>query len=797
MNPFLNQLLSLLGADSQEYLIVNQDLNILDISPGVKRFADCPFEVQIGKDVRAIFPELVGMEETINAILEEQEVNFQLNGLGRFFSENNPLYFNILIVKNQITTSCQKQSIILFEDVTEQMLLEQRLVQASNETSLLLTALSASKAYIDKIITSMADALLVTSCSGEIKTVNQATENLFGYRESELVGNPISIIFSEEALLNSNFSRHLSPDKLFHNTEVICQTKTGTKLWIAFSCSVLPTDNKDIQEFIYIGRDITERQRQRQRLSIQYTVTHALSESATWQEAIPNILAGIGENIGWDLAEFWQPDIFSQNNPHLEKREVSDDSQIGCVDSWIRPSLNPDSINLTGQIYLSSVLGLVHQIWSSYSPHWVTDLVNDADFSPGEAVVKEELHAAFAFPIVDEGEMLGVIVVFSHKVQPLDQDLLQVMSTIGSQIGQFIKRKQAEKALLEREEQYRDLFENASDLIQSVTPEGNFLYVNRAWQETLGYSKTEIAKMTLFDIIHPQSQVNVQEVIRKLISGENIEELKIEFITKDKQKISVEGNINCKFIEGKAIATRGIFRDITKRLEAEDALRTQQETTERLLLNILPAEIAKRLKQRQQPQGEIIADNFAEVTVLFADIVGFTELSTQISAADLVGILNVVFSRFDQLTQQHGLEKIKTIGDAYMVVGGLPVPKKNHAEAIADMALAMQASMTRFRNKVARELNIRIGVNTGPVIAGVIGIQKFSYDLWGDTVNIASRMESHGLPGQIQVSSTTYQQLRHRYLLKRRDEVAIKGKGVMTTYLLLGKKNDNNSNISG
>ncbi|MGB7441336.1 MAG: adenylate/guanylate cyclase domain-containing protein [Coleofasciculaceae cyanobacterium] len=789
MNLFLNKFLSLLGSDSQEYLIVDQDLNILDISPGVKRFADCPSEVQEGKDVRAIFPELIGMEETIIAILEEQETSFKLNSIGHFPKENSPIYFNILIIKDKITEPVQKQSIILFEDVTETMLLEQKLVQSSNETSLLLSALSASKAYIDKIITSMADALFVTTYSGEIKTVNQATENLFGYSQTELVGQPITIIFSEEVFLNGNFAQELSSDKFFHNVEVICQTKTGEKLGIAFSCSVLPTDNKDIQEFIYVGRDITERQRQRQRLAIQYSVTHILSESATWSEAIPKILEGIGENLGWDFAAFWQLDTPPPDQPHLERLTnniVS--SQLSCVDTWIRPSLNPESIYLTSQIGLSYALYLANQIWASCSPHWITDLINDADFYPEEVIAEGELHAAFGFPILDDLEIMGVIVFFSSEVQHLDQALLQLMSTIGSQIGQFIKRKQAEAALLEREEQYRDLFENASDLIQSVTPEGCFLYVNRAWREILGYSETEIAQISLFDIIHPQCQVDYREIMQRLTSGEKIEAIKLEFITKGRKKISVEGNINCKFVEGKPVATRGIFRDITTRLEAEEALRDQQETTERLLLNILPAEIAKRLKQRQQPQEEIIADNFAEVTVLFADIVGFTELSAQISAADLVGILNVVFSRFDQLTQQHGLEKIKTIGDAYMVVGGLPVPKPNHAEAIADMALEMQATMARFRDKVARELNIRIGVNTGPVVAGVIGIQKFSYDLWGDTVNIASRMESHGLPGQIQVSTSTYEQLHQRYLLKRRGEVAIKGKGAMTTYLLLGKK---------
>ena len=174
---------------------------------------------------------------------------------------------------------------------------------------------------------------------------------------------------------------------------------------------------------------------------------------------------------------------------------------------------------------------------------------------------------------------------------------------------------------------------------------------------------------------------------------------------------------------------------------------------------------------------------------MFADIVGFTELSAQIPPIELVEILNVIFSEFDQLTEEHGLEKIKTIGDAYMVVGGLPGPKPNHAEAIAAMALDMQNTISDFCTETGKALSIRIGINTGPVIAGIIGTKKFIYDLWGDTVNIASRMESHGIPGSIQVTEMTYNRLRKYYLFEERGMVPVKGKGPMNCYLLKGKRN--------
>jgi adenylate cyclase len=233
-----------------------------------------------------------------------------------------------------------------------------------------------------------------------------------------------------------------------------------------------------------------------------------------------------------------------------------------------------------------------------------------------------------------------------------------------------------------------------------------------------------------------------------------------------------------------------------------DKLATEQVRSERLLLNILPAPIADRLKQSQdistQPQTDApIADGFSEVTVLFADIVGFTDLSSRLAPETMVGLLNTIFSRFDQLAEQHGLEKIKTIGDAYMVVGGLPKPRVDHASAIAAMALDMQQAIHQFNQTVEYPLEIRMGINTGPVVAGVIGIKKFIYDLWGDTVNIASRMESHGEPGGIQVTAATYQLLQTDYQLESRGAITVKGRGEMETYWLKGRRVATAPSLSG
>jgi class 3 adenylate cyclase len=218
----------------------------------------------------------------------------------------------------------------------------------------------------------------------------------------------------------------------------------------------------------------------------------------------------------------------------------------------------------------------------------------------------------------------------------------------------------------------------------------------------------------------------------------------------------------------------------------QSAVRARDEAfarSERLLLNVLPRSIAERLKSELR----VIADLHPDVTVLFADVVDFTVFTERTEPQRVVGVLDEVFSAFDALAETHGLEKIKTIGDAYMVAAGLPEPRPDHAYAMADMALDMQTAFARLCIPLGLDLAIRIGIHSGPVIAGVIGRHKFSYDLWGDTVNTASRMESHGLAGRIQVSEATYRLLKNRYEFEDRGEIALKGKGRLAAYLLVGR----------
>ncbi|MEE3372737.1 MAG: adenylate/guanylate cyclase domain-containing protein [Planctomycetota bacterium] len=206
----------------------------------------------------------------------------------------------------------------------------------------------------------------------------------------------------------------------------------------------------------------------------------------------------------------------------------------------------------------------------------------------------------------------------------------------------------------------------------------------------------------------------------------------------------------------------------------------ERARSESLLLNILPETIAHRLKAGTH----VIADSFQEATVLFADIVGFTPLSDKLAPESVVEVLNELFSEFDSLTDSYQLEKIKTIGDAYMVAAGVPVKVEDHAPRAVALAVEMQKAVRRFSATRGVPLDIRIGVSTGPVVAGVIGVNKFHYDLWGDTVNTAARMESHGVPGAIHITGSTFDMLHGEYQATSRGEIQIKGKGTMPTWLI-------------
>ncbi|NMF58277.1 adenylate/guanylate cyclase domain-containing protein [Pseudanabaena yagii] len=351
-------------------------------------------------------------------------------------------------------------------------------------------------------------------------------------------------------------------------------------------------------------------------------------------------------------------------------------------------------------------------------------------------------------------------------------------------------RIKAEQALKEQEAYLRLIIDSIPQQIFWKDVNLVFRGCNKNWAMYAQLDSPEsVIGKTDYDLINnPELADNFRKHDQQIMES-NVPEMHIiqRKINPDKQGQSIWLDISKLPIidaDGKTIGILGVLDDITQRKLAEEALFAEQEKSERLLLNILPKAIADRLKQSHG----VIADSFESVTVLFADIVNFTRMSSELSPQDLVDLLNLIFSNFDTFCEIYGLEKIKTIGDAYMVAGGIPIPRTNHAEAIACMALDMLDKVDELRILTGSPLQIRVGIHTGAVIAGVIGTQKFIYDLWGDTVNVASRMESHSEVGKIQVTAETYQLLKHKFDLVERGVIEVKGKGMMQTYWLISKR---------
>jgi PAS domain S-box-containing protein len=333
---------------------------------------------------------------------------------------------------------------------------------------------------------------------------------------------------------------------------------------------------------------------------------------------------------------------------------------------------------------------------------------------------------------------------------------------------------------------YQGFYEDSPDMLFSVEAgTGRIIECNRTLQKILGYSKKEILEKNITEMYHQDDVERVRQNFRSFTNTGKLIYSEFRALKKNGDTIDVTLKLTpVRDEQGKILYSNAAWRDITEIKEMQNIIQQEKEKSENLLLNILPPSIADRLKQNPS----IIADAIPSATILFADIVGFTGLAGQISPEELIRLLNTIFSEFDSLVDDLGLEKIKTIGDNYMAAAGVPLPRDDHAEIIAELALKMKDAMDRIHKETGRRLDIRIGINSGPVVAGVIGKKKFSYDLWGDNVNTASRMESHGIPGEIQVSQATCDLIKDKYTLEDRGEINIKGKGLMQTYLLKGRK---------
>lgn len=429
-----------------------------------------------------------------------------------------------------------------------------------------------------------------------------------------------------------------------------------------------------------------------------------------------------------------------------------------------------------------------HAILEPDRPMVVQNALNDDRFADNPLVTADPNLRFYAGQplITPDGYPLGTLCVMDRIPRDLSPTQLEALKILGRCVmtqmelrlnlkrlnQQQTRQQEAEAKLRASDQQIVNLLENMMDAFFATDRRGFFTYINPEAMAVLRLEGQEIVNQSIWQVVPEMIGTTFRQQFRQALEQQRSAVFE-EFYESGKRWLEIR---IFPSYDGMSV----FFHDITLRKQTEVALRLAQEKSERLLLNIIPKPIIERLKQ----ETAIIADYFDEVTVLFADIVGFTELSSQVTPIELVGLLNRIFSRFDQLAEQHGLEKIKTIGDAYMVAGGLPQPQADHADSIAQMAIAMQREVVHFTTRENQTIALRIGIHTGPVVAGVIGSRKFSYDLWGDTVNIASRMESCGLSGGTQVTASTYERLRDRYQFEPRGVITVKGKGEMMTYWL-------------
>ncbi|MEG3957972.1 adenylate/guanylate cyclase domain-containing protein [Microcoleus sp. herbarium2] len=524
-----------------------------------------------------------------------------------------------------------------------------------------------------------------------------------------------------------------------------------------------------------LQQEIAERQRAEESIRFLLETTRAIGEAVDFNSALEVILHQVGETIRWDVGEAWIPD--------------AEGTVLQSAPGWYASNARMDSFRSESeQLTFAMNIGLPGRVWASKQPEWVEDISQGyPHFLQSQIALELGFKAGFGVPILVGDEVLAVLVFFKLSPCRKNARFIDIFNAVATQLGSLIQRKQAEELLRIAQEKYHSIVENAIAGIFQSTPSGGYISANPALAKLYGYDSPE---ELMSDIKNISQQLYVDqerrlEFVAAMEADNAVAGFESMVCRKDGRRIWVSENVRAvRDAKGELLYYEGTVSDITERKLAQEALKVQQEQSEKLLLNILPKPIAERLKAQQST----IADSFADVSVLFADIVGFTELSARMSPTELVKRLNVIFSHFDQLAENYGVEKIKTIGDAYMVVGGLPMPRDDHAEAIAQMALGMQAKIAKLSADTGEKLAIRVGINSGPVVAGVIGVSKFTYDLWGDTVNVAARMEATGFAGRIQVTDVTYELLKDKYLLERRGVIQVKGKGNMMTYWLLGKK---------
>lgn len=534
---------------------------------------------------------------------------------------------------------------------------------------------------------------------------------------------------------------------------------------------------------LQLEQEIKARQQAEAEIRLLLTTDQLISNTPDFDQALQVLLQQICEISNWAYGEAWIP--------------TADHSALSCSPCWYGQSTSLDQIAIAQIEQFRKYTEVLTFYPGEEIPGnvWLTQKAQDFEDSNliEDSLLRLELaedcglQAVLGVPIIaknheqvisenqnsyllsSQSPVLAVLVFFTRFASTKDQRSKDFAKIVVSQSSNILQQKKVQAEM-------KALFTAMTDVITIRDVSGRCLNVVPTQTKNLYKPVPEMVGKKLHDVFPTQQADIILQGILDTVSEQKTVEVEFNLLIHNRE-VWFSQTISPLSPETAIL----VSRDITNRKQIEEALRLEQEKSEQLLLNILPAAIATQLKEN----SGAIAQQFNEVTILFADLVGFTSLSERLQPLDLVNLLNQIFSVFDELAQKLGLEKIKTIGDAYMVAAGLPIPRIDHAEAIAKMALAMQKAITESGTLLGENLQLRIGINSGSVVAGVIGSNKFIYDLWGDAVNVASRMESLGLPGYIQVTETTYHYLKHRFKLEKRGLIPVKGKGEMETYWLL------------
>jgi len=744
---------------------ISSDLKYLGVNRQLAENFNMPQEAFIGRDIG-----FLEASSEFNQLVKElfaspqrdvyREVDAQVNGINR----------NYLIVARKYDQD--RAAFTIGIDITER----QQALEAQRQ----------AEANYQSIFENAIEGIFQTAPDGHYLSVNPALARIYSYDSPEVLMANITNI-QEQLYLNPNrrdlFSLLLQENDLVVDFESQIRRKDGSITWISENARAVRDDQDNLLYYEGTVEDITKRKQAEEALQ------RANEELETRVEERTAALKQLNHQLGVEIVERQKIEaelralfaamtdiiaVFDDQGRYLKIISTNSELLYGSATKSIGKTVYEVLPPMQAQLFAS-------HIQQALTTGQTVSVEYSLPIQHKEMAIHKNQEAGLIFRLQAKSQKpkLGEI-WFAANASPMPGNRVIWVAR------DITERKLAEEAMRQAEEKYRSIFENAICGIFQTTVDGRYLSVNSSLARMYGYSSPEEMMEYLTDI---QKQLYVDpnrrnELVAILERDGAVSNFEYQVYRKDGSIIWSCGNTRAvRDTKGNILHYEGTVEDITMRKQAEEALRAEQAKSEGLLLSILPKMIAEQLKQDQSA----IAEQFEEATILFADIVGFTPLSSSMPPTELVALLNQIFSRFDRLTQKYGLEKIKTIGDAYMAVGGLPMPKPNHPEAIAEMALEMQREITRFTWNNSQSFKLRIGINTGPVVAGVIGVTKFIYDLWGDAVNVASRMESQGAPGRIQVTAATYERLQHKYWFEKRGEIEVKGKGKMVTYWLIDR----------